>query len=400
VAWVSLLMGWDEGQTLTARWQHAQETAQTLHAHWGCGRTYGSFSAALVNTTPLLVPALAARLRTKLPTLAGAHARRCRWVALAADGSRIEAPHTAANEQGLGCAGRDKTAPQVYLTTLWHMGVGLPWDFRVGPGTASERAHLLEMLDDTPPGCLLVADAGFVGYDVCRQIAQRQRFFLLRVGSNVTLLTGLGYDVQERDGRVYLWPQKQRSQPPLVLRLIRLTRGTKTIYLLTNVLDPADLTDEEAGLLYEMRWGVEVFYRSYKQTLDRRVLLSRTPDTCLAEAQWTFLSLWLLGLLTVARLIAGGVDPLAFSVAKARDALRGAVRHIVRGRPHARQLQRQWLHAVRDTHLRQGGKTARNYPRKKREKPPGPPKIKPATTRQIQTCQRLHKINEPFRQTA
>lgn len=36
----------------------------------------------------------------------------------------------------------------------------------VGPGTASERRHLEEMLADLPPRSLLVADAGFTGSDV------------------------------------------------------------------------------------------------------------------------------------------------------------------------------------------------------------------------------------------
>jgi hypothetical protein len=36
------------------------------------------------------------------------------------------------------------------MTSLWHMGVGLPWDFRVGPGTDSERRHLEQMLEDLP----------------------------------------------------------------------------------------------------------------------------------------------------------------------------------------------------------------------------------------------------------
>jgi len=94
--------------------------------------------------------------------------------------------------------------------------------------------------------------------------------------------------------------------------------------LLTNVLDPTQLTDEEAAMLYAMRWGEEVFYRSHKQTMQRRKLLSRRPATCLAEAQWTLLGLWLLGLMTVSRLIGAGTDPLEMSVARARDAVRRA----------------------------------------------------------------------------
>jgi len=58
---------------------------------------------------------------------------------------------TAANENELKCAGKKKTGPQLFVTTLLHMGTGIPWDFRIGPGTASERRHLEEMLADLPP---------------------------------------------------------------------------------------------------------------------------------------------------------------------------------------------------------------------------------------------------------
>lgn len=129
------------------------------------------------------------------------------------------------------------------------------------------------------------------------------------------MLKELGWEHEEHDGLVYLWPQAHRDLPPLVLRLIVLRRDKQEIYLLTNVFDPQRLSDEDAGVLYEMRWGIEVFYRSYKQTLCRRRLLSRTPATCLAECQWTMLGLWLLGLMTVKQLVAKRLDPLGWSVA-------------------------------------------------------------------------------------
>jgi hypothetical protein len=328
--------------------------------------------------------------------LAPAHWTRCGWCAVAVDGSRIEAPHTAANEQGLGCAGRDKTAPQVFLTTLWHMGLGLPWDFRTGPGTASEQRHLEQMLPGLPAGALLVADANFVGYELCSRILQAGHSFLLRVGSNRELLTKLGYYAEERQGLVYLWPKKFRDQPPLVLRLVKLPRDKKTMYLVTNVLDPAQLSDREASTLYEMRWGVEVFYRSYKQTLDRRVVKSRTPATALVEVAATMLGLWLLGLLSVKRLTLRGVDPLRWSVAKARNAVRRTMRASFasprQGHCHRSfNLDQAFVHAQRDRYRRRGAKTARNYPRKKRERPPGPPKIKQATPRQRQLAKQLKR---------
>jgi hypothetical protein len=381
-------MAWDEGQTLAARWEHACQTAKGLHFHWRLGRSYSGFMSALLHQTPVLIAALKRRFRREMRTRAGAFWRRGRWQAFAVDGTRIETPHTLANESDLGCAGRDKTAPQVFLTVLWQMGLGLPWDFRVGPGIDSERTHMKDMVPSLPSCSLLVADAGFVGYGLCSRLLKYGHNFLLRVGGNIHLLTKLGYYHEERDGLVYLWPKKHRRYPPLVLRLIVLRQGEQDVYLLTNVLDPEQLTDDEARTLFAMRWDEEVFYRSYKQTLQRRTLLSRTAPTCLAEVQWTLMGLWLLGLLTVSRLTSAGVDPLAMSVAKARDAVRAALRN-TRPRGGARRFEVLLRNAIKDAYQRTGSKAARNYPRKKREKPPGPPKIQAATPAEIKRVQRL-----------
>jgi hypothetical protein len=386
---VAALMAWDEGQTLDLRWEHARDVAGRLHSHWSLGTSYSGFAAALVRESPRIVAGIKTKFRQAMLAMGNRHQTRCGWRAFAVDGSRVEAPLTRANEDGLGCAGREKSGPQVFLTTLWHMGLGLPWDFRVGPGTDSERRHLEQMLDDLPQNSLIVADAGFVGYALCQRVLSAGQSFLLRVGGNMRLLTDLGWEHEERDGLVYLWPLKHRNLPPLVLRLIVLRRNNQEIYLLTNVFDPEQLSDEEAGILYEMRWGIEVFYRSYKQTLSRRRLLSRTPATCLAECSWTMLGLWLLGLLTVTRMVAKKLDPLSWSVALARNAVRRAMRAGIRG--GERRLFRDLAVAVKDGYQRRGPKAARDYPRKKREKPPGPPKIQSASPREVQTAKQLRE---------
>ena len=169
-----------------------------------------------------------------------------------------------------------------------------------------------------------------------------------------------------------------------------LRRDNQEIYLLTNVFDPQRLSDEDASVLYEMRWGVEVFYRSYKQTLCRRRLLSRTPATCLAESQWTMLGLWLLGLLTATRIVARKLDPLSWSVALARNAVRRAMRATL-GHPSRRRLSRDLASATKDEYKRGGPRAARDYPRKKREKPPGPPKIQSASPKEVQLATQLQE---------
>jgi len=172
-------------------------------------------------------------------------------------------------------------------------------------------------------------------------------------------------------------------------RLIRLREGKQVVYLVTDVLDRGRQTVAQARRLYRARWGAEVFFRSYKQTLARRRLLSRTPATCLAESQWTLLGLWLLGLMSVRGIAARGGDPKTWSVAGSRDLVRQALRG-ERPRGCGRQpLPELLARAVRDTYERQGDKAARNYPRKKKHKPPGPPKVEPAKPAEIKRAARL-----------
>jgi hypothetical protein len=71
LAWVSLLMAWDEGQTLGTRWEHACEAADHLHAHWTLGSSYSGFTKALVRTSPTLTRALKQRFQRQMQALAG-----------------------------------------------------------------------------------------------------------------------------------------------------------------------------------------------------------------------------------------------------------------------------------------------------------------------------------------
>jgi hypothetical protein len=301
----------------------------------------------------------------------------------------VECPRTAANENELKCAGKKRTGPQLFVTTLLHVGTGVPWDFRIGPGTASERRHLEEMLADLPPQSLVVADAGFTGYEFYRHRAAAQQSFLLRVGSNVRLLRELGYFEQEGRDTVYLWPERNADQPPVAPCLIERCDGNKKMYLATNVLDKKALTAESAGVLYEMRWGVEVFFRWLKQTLEKRRMLSRTPEAAKCELTWALLGLWLLGLMTAGEILARGGDPLRWSAAKARQRVRRSRRRVLRRGRQDGGLARDLARAVKDGYTRGGSKKARDWPHKKTEKPPGEPKIHSATAGQRKAAKRV-----------
>jgi hypothetical protein len=250
------------------------------------------------------------------------------------------------------------------------------------------------MLDELPAEALLVADAGFIGYDLCREMIEKRRHFLLRVGGNVHLLNTLGYDFEIDGQTVYLWPAEKEKQgePPLQLRLIMISDPDKqVIFMVTSVLDAELLTAEEGREIYYGRWGVELFYRDTKQTLDHDGVLSRRPDNGYLEMTWSLIGAWVLKLMTVRRLVAAGVEPRRVSVAKARNVVRRAMRggkRINRARPR-QSLLAALTECQIDSYRRTRPKASRNYPRKKRHKPPQPPKIQSPTEQQLQRAKQL-----------
>jgi hypothetical protein len=182
---------------------------------------------------------------------------------------------------------------QLWLTAMWHARTGLPWDWRLGPSDSSERAYMLQMLLDLPKNVLVVADAGFAGYDYWKAIMDSGRHFLIRVGGNVKLLKRLGV-ARETEQTVYLWPDRnaKKKQPPLVLRLIIVHDGKQTWYLVTSVLEKSTLSDADVAKAYQARWGIELFYRNFKQTFGRSKLRSLAADNAETEANWSLLGLW------------------------------------------------------------------------------------------------------------
>lgn len=394
LAYSAVLMAWGEQPKLVERFVAVSEFLKETRQHWQLGSSYTGWVKGLKREEGRLVPLMVERLRKHMTDFKDL--QQCgRWEAYAADGSEFACPRTRVNQQAMGGKGKPDGMPLLSLTSLFHLRLGLPWAFRVGPGTDSERAHLRDMVGELPKDSLLVADAGFIGYDLCRELIDSKQHFLLRVGGNIHLLEELGYAWEQRGQTVYLWPDKQQRKnlPPIELRLIVIRDEHKQpVYLLTSVLDPAALTDEEASELYALRWGIEVQYRTVKQTMEHHVMKSRTPENCYQEMTWTMLGVWLLELMAVRQVVGAGHDPRDISPANARKTVRRVMRNARPCNRTRRTLQQVLARCLKDTYVRQGPKASRNYPRKKHQEPPGPPKFKMPTEKQLQQAKQLIPI--------
>ena len=361
------------------------------------GKTYQGFVKAVCRIPSKLREQLQAHLCLQHQNAASRFWEILGWIPFAADGSRVELPRTEANQRAFGCAGRKKTRAQLLLTVLYHLGSGLPWRWKIGAGTDSERGQLCGMLQTLPRNSLIVADAGFPGYDLLKAILSHQVSFLIRVGANVTLLTRLGFEFEQRGNIVWLWPLSKRDQEPLKLRLIRVKTKTKhlprkqTVYLLTNVFDTERLSDKVAGRFYKMRWGVEVFYRNFKQTMGHRKMRSGSPALAQEELHWSLTALLLLGLMGVDALVNHKRAPSSLSAAEALGKVRFAMRTNRRWR-YRGDIRVLLVKAVKDTYNRQSSKQARDWSYKKKESPLDAPKIRPATLDEIACAKRSYKV--------
>lgn len=399
----AVLWVWSEHSTLEGAFQEAHGWSLKLLGRAALS-TYQGLLGALVTITPALLPQLWARLQELMLRHGGGHERVGGWLPLAVDGSRVGTPRTEKNEKAfcapnhghsatarfkekkrrkLGVPKRKKAAqpprPQIWVTLVWHMGLRLLWCWRTGPSNSSERSHLLDLLDSVlfPIKSLFCCDAGFVGYDFWSAIADKGHHFLIRVGSNVRLLRGLAYTRQSGD-IVYCWPDKaaRKKQPPLALRLLSLRIGQTPVYLVTNVLDPHDLTNEMACKLYQMRWGIELQFRTFKQTFGRRQLRCKTPERALRELDWSLVGLWMIQLFATKEQIAIGEPPSRSSVSLAIQAIRDAFRNWSEVPPRGQHLQAKLQAALIDQYPRsKKSKRARYRPDNKDKPAAGKPVI-------------------------
>jgi hypothetical protein len=430
---VALFWAWSLADGLKERFQQARKVVVKIF-RWlpEPGKTYNGFMKQLGKWHVELQVLCVGELRTLMKQDLFGQWEIAGFVVIAGDGSRIELPRTASNEaayspkrkkkgsrrknQGKRKAGRGKrwrkvkrqskesirkkaNSPQMWLTLFWHVGTGLPWAWKTGPSDSSERQHLEEMLAELPENTLITADAGFMGYDFWSAVIAAGHHFVIRAGANVRLLKKLGF-TREYENTVYLWPDSAASKglPPLALRAVWVDNGKQPMCLITNVLSTKRLSDRQIAQIYKARWGVEVFFRTFKQTFGRQKLRSHTAENAKLEAEWSLTALWAVCLLAQREIAQSGRDPCRLSPAGAIKAIQEVMCHY-RNRPDGPTETLQWMfrNALLDDYQRTSSKTARAYPQKRKRERTGVPIMTSASKSQIVAAKEFKTTKREFR---
>ena len=392
----AILMVLDRDGSLQVRFENARACMATDFATGPrAGGTYNGLIKALERQADTVLPILKRDLRTQ----AGHRLLRCRtrskWVLLAVDGSKTDLPRTRDQEAFFGIADNGKV-PQALMTTIVEVTTGLLWDWRIDRGRGSEKNHLLEMVPDLPAHTLLLGDGNFVGYPIWSALHKAGKSFVIRVGGNVHLLTGLWPDAEvEFDGDiVYAWPKKRRRAKPLMLRLVKVGRGRKAVYLLTNVLRSEELSRQEAGEIYRQRWGVELFFRTLKRTSGHAKLQCRTGRRARLELEWILISLMITTMLGMNAARRRRIRPERLSPSHVIKTIRKSMFREYPKPPPAQRtaLMHKIVAKVKDTYQRHKPKHSRHRPQTKTTPRPlalKPPKLRRATAEERRKAQEL-----------
>jgi hypothetical protein len=396
---VLLLMTWCCGDSQPERFETAKAfCVACLPKRRRPGRTVQGFQMALAKLPMGVLRAFAAGIRQTLASRLAARWFDDGFIAIGCDGSRVECPRAAELEQRLGQAGKNGSAPTIWVTALVHLRLGLPWAWRLGKGTASERSHLLQMLSLLPAAALLVADAGYFGFHLAEQLVEKKIFFLLRMSSNVTLYTTETVALESyQEGLVYYFSgqkkKQEKQEKPLLLRLIRIRAKKKKqdVWLLTNLLEPGRLSAVTAAKFYRWRWENEGQFRAYKRTLAKVKMVSRTVRLVHREAEGSLLALQLMlaqGVLAMRPVARGKSEPVC-SPRKVLLAIRQEMYGLLR-RGHAKYYERL-QQSKRERRERTSAKAIRTWPRRKPHKAPKPPRLLMLTEEQKALISRLEK---------
>jgi hypothetical protein len=192
---VLLCMTWCAGDSLPERFETARAFYVALHQRRRRpGKTFAGFEKALGTVPVPVLRALAMAVRCRLAQVFAKRLLIDGFIPLGCDGSRVACPRSQELERRLGlgkkkkrkkkaapacaqtqqaprpeCAQDKQTtkaapdSPQLWVTAVLHLGLGVLWSWRLGKGSANEREHLRHLVGTLPRAALLVADAGYVG---------------------------------------------------------------------------------------------------------------------------------------------------------------------------------------------------------------------------------------------
>jgi hypothetical protein len=258
------------------------------------------------------------------------------WRVLAVDGTTLDVPDSPANAQAFGRPAThrgERTAfPQVRVLGLAECGTHAIIAAVLGPLATGETTLAPSLFGRLGAGVLLLADRGFVGFDLWRAAQATGAQLLWRAKTNQVLPV----DRQLADGsylsRIYAARDQRAKRDPIVVRVVEYTLGKDPgrhqqpgpYRLLTTILDPDQAPAAELAALYHQRWEFETALDELKthQRGPGVVLRSRSPQLVEQEVWGMLLVHHAIRALMHQAATNGGLDPDRLSFTRSLRVIR------------------------------------------------------------------------------
>jgi len=240
-----------------------------------------------------LIARVARTLEQRVPSTARWHGR----VVKVADGSTVTALDTPANQKAFPQSPDQKPGcgfPLVRLVVMFSLSSGALLGFDTGPYLQSELALAAGLWALLDPGDVLLADRNFSCYRVLASVVARQADAVCRLHASRRADLRRGKRRGPLDREV-VWTRPKAGPPglsalqwlalpaTLTVRLVRFRveeKGfrTRTVTLVTTLLDAQQYPASALAALYRRRWQVELSLRQIKTALAMEHLAVRTPE--------------------------------------------------------------------------------------------------------------------------
>jgi hypothetical protein len=222
-----------------------------------------------------------------------------RWFGLrpkVIDGTTVTGPDTPKNQRAYPQPSSQKPGcgfPLLKLVGIFSLASGVLLDYAKGNKHQHELALLHKLLDHFKPKDLALADRGFSCYTLIALLLLRNVHSLFRLhqgrsadlrkgqrlGKNDRLMTWRKPKQKPRYLPQYLWKLVPKELSVRVLRFTLKVRGfrSKSVTMVTTLLDPKAYPAQELARLYARRWRIELWFRHIKTSMGMESLRCQSP---------------------------------------------------------------------------------------------------------------------------
>jgi hypothetical protein len=227
------------------------------------------------------------------------------------DGTGISMPDTLKNQRAYPQSKEQKPGcgfPFMKVVGVFSLATGVLLDYAKGNKHQHELSLLHRLLDQFKPGDLALADRGFSCYTLLALLWHQEVPALFRLhhrrGGDLRQGKRLG-----KHDRLVVWKKPltwarpkylplavwKLLLPELPVRILRysLRRAgyrTRSITLVTTLLDAELYPAEQLALLYAKRWQIELWFRDIKTSMGMEVLRCQSPKMIHKELEMFFIA--------------------------------------------------------------------------------------------------------------